>query len=178
MDESRMTLGKDWSGQDVTGWMASEKFDGCRAYWDGCEMWTRSGALVEVPEWFRAHLPLGIEVDGEIWAGYGRFTEAVNAVRHGRFTADTRFIAHDMPSALGAWEQRMRSVPVGGVLHRVKFQPVESVRQMLHLYEAVRARGGEGLILNSPAASAYIEGKTSLRLKLKAHNARQLRAAA
>lgn len=178
MNESRMTLGKDWSGQDVSGWMASEKFDGCRAYWDGAQMWTRSGALVEVPEWFRAHLPLGLEVDGEIWAGYGRFTEAVNAVRHGRFTPDIRFIAHDMPSALGAWEQRMRSVPVGGVLHRVKFQTVEGEAHLLHLYESVRARTGEGIVLRAPSDTGYIRGKTSLFLKLKTHNARVLRAAA
>lgn len=178
MNESRMTLGRDWAGEDVTGWIASEKFDGCRAYWDGARMWTRSGACVEVPEWFAAQLPGGLEIDGEIWAGYGRFNEARNAVNHGAFTADVRFIAHDMPCALGGWEQRMRCVPVGGVLHRVKFQPVDDLAHLLRLYEAIRARTGEGIVLRSPAATGYVRGRTGTLLKLKPHNAALLRAVA
>jgi len=30
-----MMNGTDWTGQDVTGWIVQEKFDGFRAFWTG-----------------------------------------------------------------------------------------------------------------------------------------------
>ena len=37
MNERQMTLGQDYAGEDLSGWFLSEKFDGCRAYWDGAQ---------------------------------------------------------------------------------------------------------------------------------------------
>lgn len=49
-------------------WIAQEKVDGWRAYWDGKKMWTRHGSLFaahKVPDW----MPEGVELDGEFKDG-------------------------------------------------------------------------------------------------------------
>jgi len=41
IDETKMTLAVDWHGHTlIDGWLASEKLNGCRAYWDGSGFWT------------------------------------------------------------------------------------------------------------------------------------------
>jgi DNA ligase-1 len=52
-----MKLGFDYQGDDPTGWFISEKFDGCRAYWDGQQLWTRSGKIIKAPPSLTANLP-------------------------------------------------------------------------------------------------------------------------
>lgn len=38
-----LLLLKEWEGQDVSGWLMSEKMDGVRAYWDGKKLISRGG---------------------------------------------------------------------------------------------------------------------------------------
>ena len=80
------------------GWMLSEKLDGHRAFWDGgvslgrekqdvpwancvkdtradakriCTgLWSRYGNIIHAPADWLAMLPLGVMLDGELWAGY------------------------------------------------------------------------------------------------------------
>lgn len=81
----------------VAGWYISEKLDGRRAYWDGgisrgclatevpwantvkdtkstvsTGLWSRSGKIIYAPDWWLKDLPR-IPLDGELWAGRGRF---------------------------------------------------------------------------------------------------------
>lgn len=50
MNENDMQHGVDWNGQDVSGWIATEKYNGCRAYWDGGNLWSRGGLKVNIPD--------------------------------------------------------------------------------------------------------------------------------
>src|SRR5690606_26792923 len=59
---------------DLSAYWVSEKYDGVRGYWDGAQMLTRGGARIIAPEWFVQGLP-PIALDGELWAGHGRFLE-------------------------------------------------------------------------------------------------------
>ena len=61
-------------GTDPTGWLLSEKYDGVRGYWDGRQMWSRGGVLIRLSDALRAALP-PFALDGELWAGRGRFEE-------------------------------------------------------------------------------------------------------
>jgi hypothetical protein len=36
-------------GKYVRGWSACQKLDGCRGYWDGTTMWSRSGRSIPLP---------------------------------------------------------------------------------------------------------------------------------
>ena len=53
-----LMLAESWQpDQDIAGYTMSEKFDGVRAYWDGEHLLTRSGRIIEAPEWFTVRLP-------------------------------------------------------------------------------------------------------------------------
>lgn len=177
MNEASMHHGRHWGGQTVRGWMASEKFRGCRAYWDGAEMWTRGGLRVDLPAGWRAELPEGRALDGELWAGRGPENgpaecEATAAAVHGRFTSRIRFLVFDAPDVLARWPERMAvaaSLVAGAALVRpVGFEPVKSLPHLEELFARVIRRGGEGLMLRSPKAPAYYEAaRTGTLLKVK-----------
>ena len=61
-----MTLAVDMrGGRSVAGWLASEKLNGCRAYWDGRQFWTRGGHPVGAGHSLKQalrYLPVGNQV--------------------------------------------------------------------------------------------------------------------
>lgn len=170
MDERDMMHGRDWSGQSVVGWQASEKYDGVRAYWDGQTLWTRSGRPIALPGSLARQLPT-CPLDGEVWAGYGEFNAARAAANRGRFSAAVRFIVFDAPGESGAWPARLAAARarIGQSLFCEVVTPVEiqSHAQLDALFCAVKARGGEGLMLRHPGPLRYYRQRTDLLLKLK-----------
>lgn len=170
MNESQMTLGVDWMGQDPTGWWMSEKLDGCRAYWDGERLWTRGGNVIPAPAWFTAGLPSGMHLDGELWAGRGEFTRARIAAQAGRLGATMTLEVFDCPTALGTWPERMRVASAslhGGNARLVEFRRCSSRADMDGYFARILAAGGEGVILRSPGVIGYERGRTANLLKVK-----------
>lgn len=53
--------------QDPTGWLMSEKLDGVRCYWNGTNMYTRTGKDFNPPQWFKDALPKNLALDGELF---------------------------------------------------------------------------------------------------------------
>lgn len=53
--------------QDPTGWLMSEKLDGVRCYWNGTNMYTRTGKDFNPPQWFKDGLPKNLALDGELF---------------------------------------------------------------------------------------------------------------
>lgn len=165
-----MTLGRDWDSQDISGWFLSEKFDGCRAYWDGAQFWTRGGNIIKSPEWFTQGLPSSAHLDCEIWAGYGQFTASRLAVQLGRFTAACRLIVHDCPTASGNWVERM--AVASHLIARTQAQVATTIvcrneDHALDFLQQVIQRGGEGLVARNPEVAVYETGRTSSLLKIK-----------
>ena len=166
MNESQMTLATDYHpGVDPTGWPVSEKLNGCRAYWDGSQFWTRGGNVVTAPDWFTDGLP-GKPFDGEIWAGRGRFEEARCAVQYGRWTHRCRFVAFDAPAARGTWQRRMASA---ARLWRdvVAFEVCQGHDWLMERLRDVQRDGGEGLVIRHPKIDCYEVGQTGNTLKVK-----------
>ena len=56
----------DPNTHDPKGWLISEKLDGVRCYWNGSEMYTRTGNHFFAPDWWKLKLPK-IALDGELW---------------------------------------------------------------------------------------------------------------
>jgi DNA ligase-1 len=166
MNETQMTLGRDWDGRDVSGWLASEKYDGCRAYWDGSTLWTRDGNVICAPKWFTDGLP-ATHIDGEIWAGRGKFEEAKAAVQQGTFTDSIRFMAFDAPQASGDWACRMATIPATMTMEPVQYFAVTNVEQMREMFATVKQGGGEGLMLRDTRCTMYEYGRTNKLLKVK-----------
>ena len=67
-------------GMPLADYWVSEKYDGVRGYWDGHTLRTRGGETVAARAWFTAGWP-ATPMDGELWAGRGRFAHAQSTTR-------------------------------------------------------------------------------------------------
>ena len=77
---SPIVLAKHFTGamQSPSYW-TSEKLDGIRCYWDGKNLQTRNGNIIQAPKWFTQALPVQA-FDGEIWAGRGGYQTVTQIV--------------------------------------------------------------------------------------------------
>lgn len=169
------------------GMWLSEKMDGYRAIWNGAGFVSRTGKPFTVPAWFSAAMPPGVAVDGELWAGRGRF-EACGVVRKktpvdSEWTGIT-FVAFDVPSMGGEpFEKRLeclctlvlrakaeydasRGAPDECPFRLAKQQRVASTEHMNTLFDKVIGEGGEGIMLRRPG-SLYEQKRSKNLLKRK-----------
>ena len=164
-------------GMRLADYWVSEKYDGVRGYWDGHTLRTRGGETVAAPAWFTANWP-NTPMDGELWAGRGRFSHAQSTVRQQQpddaAWREMRFIVFDLPAHGGTFNQRL---PALNQLVESLNQPwVQAVPQQRVASDAalqklllrtVRA-GGEGLMLHR-GASMYRAGRSDDLIKVKTH---------
>jgi DNA ligase-1 len=165
-------------GVPLAGYWVSEKYDGVRGYWDGRQLWTRGGEAIAAPAWFTAPLPAQ-PLDGELWAGRGRFEHALSTVRshtpNDAAWRALRFMVFDLPAEPGDFDHRLaalrRLLPLAAAPWVV---PVPQRRATTHaalqalLDKTVRA-GGEGLMLHR-GTSAYRSERTDDLLKFKTYD--------
>lgn len=160
---------------DPSGYWVSEKFDGVRAYWDGTHLRTRNGHRIAAPPWFTAGWP-PTPLDGELWAGRGRFTDAASAaardVPDDAAWRDLRYLVFDLPAHPGRFDDRLPALrQVIGRIAQPWLRAVDQVRVpdratlQAMLARTVR-QGGEGLMLHR-GASLYRAGRSDDLLKLK-----------
>ena len=173
-------------GVDLSRYWVSEKFDGVRGYWDGRRLLTRGGAVVAAPAWFTKHWP-ATPMDGELWAGYGRFARASAIVR----TAGADDLAwhemsyrvFDLPAQSGTFDARVPAIRA--VVMAIGDPWVVAVHQFHVTSEAqlrvelgrVLDRGGEGLVLHRGDA-LYAAGRGVGLLKLKPYEDAEARVVA
>lgn len=164
-------------GMRLADYWVSEKYDGVRGYWDGHTLRTRGGETVAAPAWFTAGWP-NTPMDGELWAGRGRFSHAQSTVRQQQpddaAWREMRFMVFDLPAHGGTFDQRL---PAVNKLVESLDQPwVQAVPQQRVASDAalqklllrtVRA-GGEGLMLHR-GASMYRAGRSDDLIKVKTH---------
>lgn len=162
----------------LAGYWVSEKYDGVRSLWNGHQLLTRGGEVVHAPDWFTAGWP-AVPMDGELWAGRGRFSHAVSTVRQ-QIPDDTawramRFMVFDLPSFPGPFSARLPAYQalVGGL-----GQPwVVAVPQWrVATHAALQAQlkkvvhdGAEGLMLHKADAD-YRGIRSDDLLKVKLHS--------
>lgn len=162
---------------DLSAYWVSEKYDGVRAIWNGHHLSTRGGQRIQAPPWFTAGWP-DTAMDGELWAGRGRFQQAVSAVRQ-QVPDDAqwramRFMMFDLPNHPGEFSQRLEaSAPLVSAIGQPWVQAVPQWRVATHaeLQRQLRQMdkaGGEGLMLHR-AASLYRAGRSDDLLKVKTH---------
>ena len=164
-------------GMRLADYWVSEKYDGVRGYWDGHTLRTRGGETVAAPAWFTGGWP-DTPMDGELWAGRGRFSHAQSTVRQQQpddaAWREMRFMVFDLPAHGGTFDQRL---PALNKLVESLDQPwVQAVPQQRVASDAalqklllrtVRA-GGEGLMLHR-GASMYRAGRSDDLIKVKTH---------
>lgn len=165
-------------GMPLADYWVSEKYDGLRGYWDGRQLWTRGGERVAAPDWFTA--PLSTRpMDGELWAGHGRFEQAASTVRS-QTPNDTawrqmRFMVFDLPAESGDFTSRLavlkKLLPIAAAPWIV---PVTQRRATTYAalqlqLEQVVAGGGEGLVLHR-GSSLYTGERNADLLKFKPYD--------
>lgn len=171
-----MTLARDWDFRDLTWYYWSEKFKGVRISWDGFDCWTRGGLRVKLPQWFRAELPGGVELDGEGWLGRSHGNElesqAAMMVVHGKISRRFKFKVFDAPGVQGDWAKRMK---FAAQFANASVQPVEwgVVRhrdEASEIAARIIAGGGEGAMFRSPNVFHYQAARTLNLQRIKARN--------
>lgn len=163
---------------DPAGWLVSEKLDGVRGHWDGATLRLRSGLPVASPAAWLAQLPAGVALDGELWAGRGRFDAVSAAVRSAaappEVWARIGFHVFELPGAAGPFSARAERLATlaaqvdtgASPLRAAPQRTVASRAQLAQWLAEVEAAGGEGLMLHR-ADAEYVTGRSPALRKLK-----------
>ncbi len=165
-------------GMPLADYWVSEKYDGVRGYWDGRTLRTRGGETVAAPAWFTAGWP-ATPMDGELWAGRGRFAHAQSTTRQQQpddaAWRQMRFMVFDLPAHGGVFDERL--IALKALIASIEQNWVQAVPQQrvatdaalqALLQRTVRA-GGEGLMLHK-GSSMYRSGRSDDLIKLKTHD--------
>lgn len=169
-----LLLAHRWEDQDPTGWWLSEKLDGVRAYWDGKQFISRLGNAYLAPDWFIEGLP-EFPLDGELFAGRGRFQHAVSVARRmdkGDGWSSLAYVIFDAPALAHGFEGRIKHLedhfgarpwPQAKVLEHRVCTGHDDLHAELRRVEGL---GGEGVMLRRPG-SRYVAGRSDTLLKVK-----------
>lgn len=173
-------------GVDLSRYWVSEKFDGVRGYWDGHRLLTRGGVVIAAPAWFTKNWP-ATPMDGELWAGYGRFERASAIVRAVGADApawhEMSYRVFDLPMHGGDFDARVPAIRA--VVAAIGDPWVVAVQQFHVANEAelqaalarVLDKNGEGLVLHRGDVP-YRAGRGVGLLKLKPYEDAEARVVA
>jgi DNA ligase 1 len=176
----------DWDA-DPRGWLATEKYNGWRAWLDSStgRLRTGTGHVYAAPAEWLAKFPK-VPLDGELWLGRGRgmLQRLASIVSRGldgppvtglearRWDA-VQFVVFDLKdTAAGPTEERRRILESAVLAHpvdRLQLVPETLVKGRDHLdamVEAVMGIDGEGIMLRKPG-SGYAERRVPWLLKVK-----------
>ena len=173
-------------GLDLRAYWVSEKYDGVRGHWDGQRLRTRGGDPITPPAWFTAGWPDTV-LDGELWAGRGRFAQAQSTVRQANASDQAwqqiRFMVFDLPAHPGDFGARLPALQTTVArigqpwVVAVLQQRVPSHAALQALLQRTVRGGGEGLMLHR-GASLYRAGRSDDLIKVKTHEDAEARVVA
>jgi len=160
----------------VIGWVMSEKLDGVRAYWDGKQLLTRGGKVINTPEWFTKNYP-PFAIDGELWTKRNDFENILSITS--TKTPDKRWqqVKHyifDVPSTdnsglltrLNKLEQYLVAIAVDTPIVILQQQTITKKAQVKRYLKKVTAKKGEGIVVRDPK-TPYQTGRLKSALKVK-----------
>lgn len=149
--------------ENIESYAISEKFDGVRGIWDGKEMFSKNGKKLAIPPCFAEKLAIlelkdGEFVEGELWADYGKFAEVSSLARRKNPTCaefeSVKYLifnaqlneSSDFLANLSKIQSILEShkTPQIRTITQHKFS---SSKELQDFFDAVVAKGGEGVIL-------------------------------
>ena len=165
-----LLLLETYKDQNISGWVMSEKLDGIRAYWDGKNLISRGGKIINPPKWFIKNYP-PFEVDGELWSKRGDFENISSIVRDKIPSENWKQISHyifEVPNAKGGLFNRLDKVkPYENdhlkVLEQIFIKDKNDLKEFL---KSIENKKGEGVVVRDPN-KPYIDKRTSSALKVK-----------
>ena len=172
LDLLRLSEFKD---QNVAGWLASEKLDGVRAYWDGENLLSRQGKKLSAPPSFTKNFPK-FALDGELYAKELKFEEiqasVMDKLPDEKAWSRLKFHVFDVPEASGGLLDRLEVL--AKFLKNEPNQNLTIIKQIkmrdnahfLKFAEEIIAKGGEGAVVREPNAP-YERKRSKNALKFK-----------
>ena len=160
---------------DITNYWVSEKFDGVRGYWDGTQMMSRQGNIIQTPLWFVDALPK-TPLDGELWLGRDQFDRLSGIIRRHHIDEEdwrlVKYLIFDLPASEQTFDLRVEKIK--SIVKRVNRSHIQSVEQfklddhvvLLETLDRIVKNKGEGLMLHR-GASHYQNSRSDDLLKLK-----------
>lgn len=151
----------EYKGQNVGGWLASEKLDGVRAYWDGRNLLSRNGKILAVPEGWSAHFP-PFALDGELYTARSEFEKIQSIVMDKTLNeaawSEVKFYVFDVPEADGGLLERLselekfiaKNPQAGQNLKIIKQVKVKDNAEFEAFAKHIIAKGGEGAVVREP----------------------------
>ncbi len=159
---------------NLIGWVMSEKLDGVRGFWDGKQLLTRSGKVLNPPKWFIKNYP-PFAIDGELWRKRGDFDRISSIVRSTKSKQRWRQITHqifEVPNQTGNLSQRLAvlaqylNAHPDTPIRLIEQIPIQHKAQLAKYLKSIMDKGGEGVVVRNPQL-AYQTGRLSSALKVK-----------
>lgn len=163
-----------YNKQEFTGWIMSEKYDGIRGFWDGKQLFSRGGQVINAPKWFTRHYP-PFAIDGELWTKRNDFENISSIVR--TQVPDNRWhqITHqifEVPNQSGGLLDRLTILQTylsqhpTTPIHIIKQTSIKQKSEVKYFLHQVISQGGEGVVVRNPN-TPYQTGRLKSALKVK-----------
>lgn len=167
-----MLLG-NYTNQDVTGWVMSEKLDGIRGYWDGKQLFTRQNRILTPSHYFIKDFP-PFAIDGELFSQPNQFEQIFSIVRSQKDKGweKLKLYVFDVPNAEGNLFERLAKLEnyltknPSQHIEIIKQIPIQSTQHIQDFLQSVEQKQGEGVVLRNPNAP-YENKRSNQILKLK-----------
>ena len=165
----------EFKDQNVSGWLASEKLDGVRAYWDGENLLSRQGKRLNAPQSFTKNFPK-FALDGELYAKELKFEEiqatVMDKLPDEKAWSRLKFHVFDVPEASGGLLDRLevlakflKNEPNDNLII-IKQIKMRDNAQFLKFTNDITTKGGEGAVVREPNAP-YERKRSKNALKFK-----------
>ena len=143
---------------NVIGWVMSEKLDGMRGYWDGENLISRGGKILNPPTWFTQHYP-PFPIDGELWTQRADF-ENISSIANSQHAGERwKLITHqifDVPNQTGGLHKRLRVLQdylqqnPTPYIQIIKQTTIKNNKQLQGFLKSVTAIKAKALSLETP----------------------------
>lgn len=164
-------------GININQYLVSEKLDGVRAYWNGKELISKQGNIINAPKWFVKDFP-NEELEGELWISRNKFELVSGIVRqespNDEDWQQIKLMLFDMPKNKKIFSQRLLDMKkIVSISNSKNLEVIEQFEIPNHkdlmkkLNEMVK-NGAEGLMLHKKD-SFYQATRNDDLLKLKTY---------
>ncbi len=163
---------------DISQYWLSEKLDGMRGYWNGKQLFTRQGNVINSPEWFTKSWP-DFPMDGELWIKRDYFQQTMSCIRRKIIDEicwqSVHFMMFDLPKHDGTFTERIAAMKLltkkinSSYLSMIEQFKITTVEQLHQTLNKVTINNGEGLMLHHGDAYYHV-GRTNNIMKLKKHH--------
>lgn len=161
----------------INSYWISEKLDGVRGYWNGNQLFTKNGNIINTPISFTNNWPT-TSLDGELWIKRNSFEQVVSCITRktaGPCWQNIHFMVFDSSSEQGVFTDRLSSLiniinkSPSSTLKLIKQYKINSNELLFKKLDTVVDNKGEGLMLHYEKAK-YVNGRNKHIMKLKRYD--------